>query len=107
MNTYKSGNEFLLYHPSASHIPPDFRDGWNACFAEAGIHIAQLQAEVEAHRKDAERYQWLRSQHWEKSELCVVEHPRASIRLGFDCPSLLRLDEIIDVAIARDTQEQA
>jgi hypothetical protein len=69
--------------------------------------ISKLQVEVEALRKDAERYQWLRSQHWEKSELCVVEHPRASIRLGFDCPSLLRLDEIIDAAIAKNTQEQA
>jgi hypothetical protein len=45
---YKAGNEFLPYHPSASHTLPDYRDGWNACFSEAEIRIRQLQAEVEA-----------------------------------------------------------
>lgn len=29
---WKSGNEFLPYHPSASHVRPDYRDGWNACW---------------------------------------------------------------------------
>jgi hypothetical protein len=29
---WKCGNEFLPYHPSASHVNPDYRDGWNACY---------------------------------------------------------------------------
>ncbi|MEG0000604.1 hypothetical protein [Comamonas sp.] len=32
---WKCGNEFLPYHPSASHIEPAYRDGWNACFKAA------------------------------------------------------------------------
>ena len=32
---WKSGNEFLPFHPSASHVRPDYRDGWNACFEAA------------------------------------------------------------------------
>lgn len=32
---WKAGNEFLPYHPSASHVPPDYRDGWNHCYATA------------------------------------------------------------------------
>lgn len=37
---WKCGNEFLPYHPSASHVEPAYRDGWNACFKAA----AQVQA---------------------------------------------------------------
>ena len=32
---WKCGNEYLPYHPQASHVPPDYRDGWNACYAAA------------------------------------------------------------------------
>lgn len=32
---WKVGNEFLPFHPSASHVPPDYRDGWNACYRAA------------------------------------------------------------------------
>ena len=37
---WKCGNEFLPYHPSASHVEPAYRDGWNACFKAS----AQVQA---------------------------------------------------------------
>lgn len=125
MKKYKSGNEFLPYHASASHPPPDFRDGWNACFAEAEIRITELQAQLagaeaeitaikqglhrasfdnESLKKDAERYQWLRSQHCDKSYICVVSLPKSSVRLGSECPSLKRLDEIIDASIAEGKQ---
>lgn len=53
----------------------------------------------EAMRKDAARYRWLRSQHWNGSPLCVVVNPKAAVRLGRDCPSLDRLDEAIDEAM--------
>jgi hypothetical protein len=32
---WKLGDEFLPFHPQASHVPPDFRDGWNRCYEAA------------------------------------------------------------------------
>lgn len=32
---WKCGDEFLPFHPAASHVPPDYRDGWNRCYAMA------------------------------------------------------------------------
>jgi hypothetical protein len=32
---WKLGDEFLPFHPQASHVPPDYRDGWNRCYAAA------------------------------------------------------------------------
>jgi len=58
----------------------------------------ELIAEVRALREDAERYRWLRAQHWNESDLAVVRHPKQSVRLGFDCPSAERLDSAIDAA---------
>lgn len=29
---WKCGNEYAPYHPQASHVRPDYRDGWNACY---------------------------------------------------------------------------
>lgn len=47
-----------------------------------------------------QRYLWLREQHWNESKLAVVCDPKESIKLGYDCPSGQRLDEIIDAARA-------
>lgn len=55
-------------------------------------------------QKDAERYRWLRAQNWNDSSLCVVERPKKSVKLGFDCPSLQRLDDAIDAARAQGVQ---
>jgi hypothetical protein len=35
---WKLGDELLPFHPSASHVPPDYRDGWNACYYAALPH---------------------------------------------------------------------
>lgn len=32
---WKVGNEFAPFHKSASHVNPDYRDGWNACYEAA------------------------------------------------------------------------
>lgn len=32
---WKCGNEFLPFHPDASHVNPDYRDGWNRCYYAA------------------------------------------------------------------------
>jgi len=61
----------------------------------------QLNAEIEALRRDAERYRWLRSQHWNESDMAVACHPKKSVKLGFDCPSGERLDHVIDAAMGK------
>jgi len=50
--------------------------------------------------RDAERYRWLRGQHWSKNGLCVVENSRSGIiQLGAYCPSMEMLDNDIDAAM--------
>jgi hypothetical protein len=44
---WKCGNEFAPYHPSASYVDPNYRDGWNACYAAAMADRDRLSAEVE------------------------------------------------------------
>lgn len=56
---------------------------------------AQIYSDVQ---RDAERYRWLRKQHWNEGILCVVAQPKKSVKLGCDCPSLDRLDCFIDAA---------
>ena len=58
---------------------------------------APIDADVQ---RDAERYRWLRKQHWNEAVLCVVAQPKKALKLGFDCPSLDRLDCFIDAASA-------
>ena len=45
---------------------------------------------------DAARYRFLRSCDWFDGAVCVVESPKKSVKLGSDCPSGARLDELID-----------
>ena len=46
--------------------------------------------------KDAARYRWLRDRNWNLSVACVVVDPKKSVKLGCDCPSGCRLDELVD-----------
>ncbi|MGU2439531.1 hypothetical protein ACTXHA_03935 [Burkholderia cenocepacia] len=48
----------------------------------------------------ADRYRWLRKQHWSESTLFVVSGGRSCIHLGTDCPTGDRLDTTIDAARA-------
>lgn len=57
--------------------------------------------DLEALRRDAERYRCLREMSWFDSPLAVVTDPRKSVRLGVDCPSHERLDEMVDDIIRR------
>ncbi|MBR7747418.1 hypothetical protein [Undibacterium baiyunense] len=61
--------------------------------------IAQLEAELAEARKDQARYQWIRSQNCNQSNLCVVVKPKLNVKLGAYCPSLDLLDKQIDAAI--------
>jgi hypothetical protein len=49
-------------------------------------------------RNDA-RYRWLRAQHWDTSQLCVVAKPKAAVKLGHCCPSGEYLDIAVDDAM--------
>jgi hypothetical protein len=56
---WKVGNEFAPFHPDASHVPPDWRDGWNACYRAAAKFIASDRKgrEVAASHPPAQRAQ--------------------------------------------------
>lgn len=62
-------------------------------------------AELEACRKDAERYRWLRTADWWSSPLCVVRDPKQQAKPGTDCPSRDRLDSAIDAAMSQERSQ--
>lgn len=45
---------------------------------------------------DARRYRTLRQMHWNDGPLAVVANPKASVKLGADCPSGECLDQMLD-----------
>jgi len=59
----------------------------------------RAKTELETLRKDAERYRWLRAQHWNNSPLCVVCDPKDAVKLGHICPSGESLDVAVDDAM--------
>lgn len=59
---------------------------------------AAVRQELEEARKNADRYRWLRQQNWSEAALCVVARPKDAVKLGYDCPSMERLDAEIDAA---------
>jgi len=67
--------------------------------------IRELEEENERLRKDAERYRWLRKQHWNYSNLVVVTEPRKNVKLGSDMPFEDRLDAAIDAARERGDEQ--
>ena len=63
------------------------------------------QAKIDALQKDAERYRYLRSRHWNEGGLYVIYNPLCKVQLlGLDCPSDERLDGAIDAAMAKSKQ---
>lgn len=70
-----------------------------AAMTEVLAHIDALTAENDRLRKDAERYRWLRKQHWSDGYLSVVVNAKANVRLGARCPSHDALDATIDEAM--------
>lgn len=49
--------------------------------------------------RDAQRYRWLRSQHWHDNTIAAVYRPKDAMKLGHDAPAGERLDELIDQAL--------
>lgn len=85
----------VVEHYAQQHAPlepiPD-SDGWSTRLP--GYDLPTL-------LRDAERYRWLRDQHWNEADMAVVCHPKKSVKLGFDCPSGERLDESVDAAMGK------
>jgi len=55
-----------------------------------------------AEDRDAGRYRRLRAQHWASSSLAVVRNPKVAVKLGHECPSLDRLDALVDALEANE-----
>lgn len=56
----------------------------------------QALEQLERDAEDAARYRTLREQDWDTALLCVVANPKETVRLGTDCPSRERLDQMVD-----------
>lgn len=44
---WKCGDEFLPFHPQASHIEPAYRDGWNRCYWMAATRDSERLSAVQ------------------------------------------------------------
>jgi hypothetical protein len=58
--------------------------------------LSDATEEINCLRKDAERYRWLREQHWSDGKVTVTTP--GSVKLGHDTFSRERLDLVIDEA---------
>lgn len=82
--------DFHPYEKGASHIPSDYRDGWNECYEVAKARIAELE-------KDAARYQWLRDYSFSSDRNHHNDPIHTHSPLEFDCA--------IIAAMSKETSE--
>lgn len=68
----------------------------------AARYIDELEETIKDLQLAADRYNFLREQQWNTSPIAVVKYPKDNVKLGSDCPSMERLDEIIDVCMKRE-----
>ena len=57
-------------------------------------------------QQDVKRYQHLRNQHWNNSNLAVVYDPKNNVKIGSFCPSSVLLDDIIDADIKQQENQE-
>jgi hypothetical protein len=88
------------YSELTMRIPAEPDRDADLVVSSAAREIARLRAELAECKQDAERYRWLRLQHWDTGPLAVVRSPKDAIKLGHDSPSNERLDTYIDAAMA-------
>lgn len=98
----------------ADVIPFDIELARFNCKVNAAIRYMMADAMLDERAKhdkesldlDAVRYRWLREQNWNESSLSVVCNPIEAVKLGHDCPSGQRLDDIIDAAMSAKCDHQ-
>jgi hypothetical protein len=96
----------LRLAPIASEHQVDFDAWWessgpnvtNPYEAAKSAWLASEHPSPSEDRRDAERYRWLRQQHWTTGGL-VVTQP-SSVKLGSFIFSIERLDEVVDDAMS-------
>lgn len=64
--------------------------------------VSLQRGDVQQLCKDAERYRWLREQHWHNSSVAIVCKPKENVKLGSTCLSHELLDSMIDSEIAKE-----
>ena len=64
--------------------------------ARAALSAPVAQTEQQPVLLNARRYETLRAMHWNDGALAVVANPKANVKLGVDCPSGERLDQMLD-----------
>lgn len=101
---YKSGNEFAPYHPSASHVEPSYRDGWNACYKAAMAQLAVKNEEVERLKRDATRYQWIIKHAWVDDNFFDNRFGFAIFGANREVPIRGDVGAAIDAAMTQETK---
>lgn len=70
--------------------------------------LPDAQLRIDADKLDAQRYRWLRVQHWSDNVVSVVRHPRDTVKLNVVCYSEGELDNLIDrLMMASDPASKA
>lgn len=110
---WKCGNEdFAAFHPQASHVPPDWRDGWNACFKRADEQIRTLSAELaqaratNQHFRDdtAPRLSQARDREWERAQGLAEKVERLEARERA-CETMQQAEAIALVRMGQELAE--
>ncbi len=83
------------------------RDDWHEVADLRAAELVRLGEELDSQPSDARRYRWLREQHWDDSQMCVVRDPKYALKLGSWCPSGALLDSEIDAAMQESSDDQA
>ncbi|MEN6402471.1 MAG: hypothetical protein ABFD94_11070 [Armatimonadia bacterium] len=91
------GGSVIVLRSGATISKNAAQDIWQAAHA-AALPDGFVAVPVED-AKNAERYKWLRSQHWSDSRIAVVCEQKKAVKLGWYCPSDLLLDKEIDAAM--------
>lgn len=52
LSRWKVGDEYAPFHRQASHVRPDYRDGWNDCYEAASTAVRDAALEAAAQECD-------------------------------------------------------
>ena len=100
-DTYKANND--LIHRLDKILNSQYRDRKRTALTAA--KQAQPERAPSDDKLNADRYRWLREQHWNDSKFAVVSNPKTAVNLGSICPSRELLDAAIDAAIKQGGQQ--